>query len=110
LYGAQQALSGLQSKYVFNYPVNQASIGWLGNAPGQVQIRARIGVTQRYQSDPYPLMEVSAARGFGPIQPYAQVTNVTNSGYEEIQGVRMPGRAYLLGMQVTLFKAQARLK
>jgi outer membrane cobalamin receptor len=102
LYGAQQALAGLQSKYVFDYPLNQASVGWLGALPSQVQVRARAGVTQRYHADAYPLMEVSATRRFGPMQPYFQVTNLTNTGYEEIQGVRMPGRAYLLGMQVTL--------
>ena len=104
LYGAQQPLAGLQSKYVFNYPVNQAAIGWLGGLPGRVQTRARLGVTERYAADPYPLVEISAARKFGHIEPYAQFTNVTSTGYEEIQGVRMPGQAYLLGMQVTWTK------
>jgi outer membrane receptor protein involved in Fe transport len=102
LYGAQQALAGLQSKYVFDYPVNQASAGWLGSLPGRVQLRARAGITQRYRSDAYPLMEVSAARRFAFFEPYFQVTNLTNTGYQEIQGVRMPGRAYLVGMEFTL--------
>ena len=102
LYGAQQALAGLESKYVFDYPVNQVSLGWLGSLPGLVQLRARAGITQRYRADAYPLMELSATRRFGALQPYFQVTNLTNTGYEEIQGVRMPGRAYLLGIEVTL--------
>jgi iron complex outermembrane receptor protein len=101
LYGAQQALAGLQSKYVFEYPVNQVSAGWLGWLPARVQLRARAGITQRYHADAYPLMEISATRRFGFLKPYFQVTNLTNTGYEEIQGVRMPGRAYLLGMQAT---------
>jgi outer membrane cobalamin receptor len=101
LYGAQQALAGLQSKYVFDYPVNQASAGWLGSLPGRMQLRARAGVTQRYHASAYPLMEISATRPFGCLQPYFQVTNLTNTGYEEVQGVRMPGRAYLLGIEVT---------
>lgn len=101
LYGAQQALAGLQSKYVFDYPVNQASAGWLGLLPGRLEMRVRAGITQRYHSDPYPLMELSATRRLGILHPYVQITNLTNTGYEEIQGVRMPGRACLLGMQVT---------
>ena len=63
-----------------------------------------MGVTQRYHSDGYPLVELSATRQFGLVEPYAQVTNLTNTGYEEIQGVRMPGRAYILGMQVSLVR------
>jgi iron complex outermembrane receptor protein len=104
LYGAQRQLTGLQSKYAFNYPAQQASLGWLGTVPGGVQLRARVGVTDRYQGDAYPLMEVSVTREFGVMRPYAQFTNMTNTGYEEIQGVRMPGRAYLVGMQLTLRK------
>jgi outer membrane cobalamin receptor len=103
LYGAQQQLTGLQSKYAFNYPVHQASFGWQGTVPGRVHLRARAGVTDRYQADAYPLMEVSATRDFGRVRPFAQCTNVTNTGYEEIQGVRMPGRACLLGMEFSVF-------
>ena len=110
LYGAQQALRGLQSKYIFNYPLNQASFGWLGEAPGRIQFRSRVGVTQRYQADAYPLMELSAIRDFGFVQPYAEITNATNTGYEEVAGVRMPGRTFLLGMQFILFKGQQNVK
>jgi iron complex outermembrane receptor protein len=105
LYGAQQQLTVLQSKYIFSYPVHQASLGWLGTLPGRVQFRARGGITDRYQAKVYPLMEISAARNFGHVRPYAQLTNVTNTGYEEIQGVRMPGRAYLLGMEFSVFRS-----
>jgi hypothetical protein len=95
LYRTQRALAGVQSKYVANYPVNQATAGWLGSLPVLVYIRVRAGITQRYSADPSPLMEFSATRQFGAVQPYFQVTNTTNTGYEEIRGVRMPGRGYL---------------
>jgi len=101
IYGQQNSLGGLQSKYALNYPQNQATAGWMGTAPGQVHLRARVGVTDRYNSGgPYPLMELAATREFRWLQPYAQVTNVTNTGYAEIPGVRMPGRAFVAGMQV----------
>jgi iron complex outermembrane receptor protein len=100
LYGAQQSLGGLQSQYVFNYPINQATANWLGSLPRGIAFRMRAGMTQRYHTDPYPLIEMALTRDFHWAQPYAQITNVTNTGYEEIQGVRMPGRAYLVGLQV----------
>jgi iron complex outermembrane receptor protein len=101
LYGAQRALAGFESKYVFDYPVHQASFNWLGSLRGLLQLRTRAGITQRYHSDPYPLLEFSATRRFGHLEPYFQITNATNTGYQEIQGVRMPGRAYLVGIEVT---------
>lgn len=110
LYGAQKMLAGLQSKYLFNYPVNQASAGWLGQAPAKVLLRTRLGVTERYRADAYPLMEFSVAREFGRFEPHFQVSNVTNTAYEEIQGVRMPGRAYLAGIQVRFFEGHVKPK
>ena len=35
LTGAEQALNGLLSKYLFNYPVNNASMQWLARLPGK---------------------------------------------------------------------------
>ena len=100
LYGAQQSLGGLQSQYVFNYPINQVTANWLGSMPHAVSFRLRAGMTQRYRTDPYPLVEMALTRDFHWAQPYAQISNLTNTGYEEIQGVRMPGRSYLVGLQL----------
>lgn len=102
LYGAQQSLGGLQSQYVFNYPVNQATANWLGSLPHAIDFRLRAGMTERYHTDPYPLVEMAFTRDFHWAQPYAQISNVTNTGYEEIQGIRMPGRSYLVGLQLRL--------
>lgn len=102
LYGAQQSLGGLQSQYVFNYPINQATANWLGSLPHGIAFRLRAGMTQPYHTDPYPLVEMAFTREFHWAQPYAQISNLTNTGYEEIQGVRMPGRAYLIGLQLRL--------
>jgi iron complex outermembrane receptor protein len=107
LYGAQQGLGGLQSQYVFNYPVNQATANWLGSLQHAIAFRLGAGMTQRYHTDPYPLVEMALTRDFHWAQPFAQISNVTNTGYEEIQGVRMPGRAYLVGLQLRLTRAAA---
>jgi iron complex outermembrane receptor protein len=99
LHGAQEALRGEQSKYVFEYPVHAASVTWWGHAPQRIETHLRIGVLQRYQRDPYPLIELSAERTFQYVKPFVQLTNLTNTGYEEIPGVRMPGRAAIAGVE-----------
>lgn len=100
LSGAQAALHGLQSEYIFNYPVNNAEAEWTGEAVGFV-LRNSVGVTQRYQRDAYPVWDASIARQRGFIHPYVQLTNLSNTGYEEIEGVRMQGRAIIGGLQLT---------
>lgn len=101
LAGAQSALHGQQSEYVFNYPVNNANAEWIGRVDGLV-LRNRVGVVQRYEQDPYPIWDVSLARERSFVHPYIQITNLSNTGYEEIEGVRMQGRSFVGGLELTL--------
>ena len=48
LHGAQNALNGLQSEYVFNYPIDDGMISWQGTLPGQFVARSRVGVIYRF--------------------------------------------------------------
>ena len=100
LSGAQAALHGLQSEYIFNYPVNNANAEWTGSVGAGIVLRNRVGVTQRYQQTPYPVWEVSAARERGRLRPYLRMTNLSNTGYEEIFGVRMQGRSFIGGFEL----------
>ncbi|HUO60330.1 MAG TPA: TonB-dependent receptor [Candidatus Acidoferrales bacterium] len=105
LHGAQNALNGLQSKFIFNYPTNAGSASWFGTLPGKITTRARIQAIQRYKSDVYPLLDLSLTREFRMLQPYVQLTNLTNTGYAELAGppaVRMPGRGVIVGVEVVL--------
>ncbi|HEY4051360.1 MAG TPA: TonB-dependent receptor [Acidobacteriaceae bacterium] len=104
LSGAQSALHGLQSEYVFNYPVNNANAEWTGVLPGGLVIRNRVGITQRYQRTPYPVWDTSAAREKGWLRPYLRMTNLSNTGYEEITGVRMQGRSLIGGVELELVR------
>jgi iron complex outermembrane receptor protein len=99
IYVGQESTGMLTSKYVRSYPVHQATGGWFGAMPGRVLLRARIGVTNRYNQGTYPLAELSAAKTFGHISPYIKVNNLTNTGYEEIENVRMPGLSYVAGFE-----------
>ena len=101
LAGAQSALHGLQSMYIFNYPVNNANAEWTWQ-PAGLAVRNRIGVVQRFQQEAYPVWDLSLSRERGWIHPYLQMTNLSNTGYEEIQGVRMQGRSFIGGLELTV--------
>ncbi|MGA2963833.1 MAG: TonB-dependent receptor [Candidatus Korobacteraceae bacterium] len=108
LTGAQQALNGLLSRYLFNYPVNNASMQWQSRLPGKIQLRTRVGVVERYNNDAYALWDVAVTRQFRRVRPFLQLSNLANTSYQEIAGVAMPGRSILGGVEVVLSRqAQA---
>ncbi len=102
LHANQQAVPGLISQYVFNYPSNNAVFSWLGTIKQTVDIRNRVGITQRVGHDAYPLWDLAASRSNGRVRPYLQFSNLSNTGYEEIAGVPMPGRMVIGGMELVL--------
>jgi iron complex outermembrane receptor protein len=104
--GAQRALGGLQSEYVFNYPVQNASFIWSATVKGEYFLRTEVAVVERYHRDPYPVWNFEAAREKGRLHPYTRIENLSNTGYEEIEGVRMPGRSFTGGIEFSITKAQ----
>jgi vitamin B12 transporter len=102
LSGAQDALHGLQSEYVFNYPVNNAFAEWTVTPLFGYMLQNRIAITQRYQQNAYPVWDMAIAREKGRVHPYLQMSNLSNTGYEEIEGVRMPGRSFTGGIDVVI--------
>jgi iron complex outermembrane receptor protein len=102
LAGAQSALHGLQSEYVFNYPVNDARAEWAWTTTHSLLFESRLGVVQRYQQMAYPVWDESLAHETGRVRPYLQMTNLSNTGYDEILNVRMPGRSFVGGIEVAL--------
>jgi iron complex outermembrane receptor protein len=102
LHGAQRALAGVQSRYVFNYPAHAAVAGWHGSWRGWAA-RTRVGVTQRRARDAYAVWDLYGARASGRVRPFIQFTNLADVRYEEVLGVVMPGRAVLGGFELRLF-------
>ncbi len=103
LTGAQQALGGLLSKYVFNYPAQSGVVAWHGGFRGVVA-EARLGVVKRLERPAYALVDVSAGYGTGRVHPFVRLTNLGNTSYQEIAGVAMPGRALMGGIEVVVRK------
>jgi len=100
VYSAEGPLPGRTSEYAFNYPSNDAVVRWQGTLPGKVVARSRIGVVKRYASDPYALWDASVGREFKMVDAHLAFSNLTNTGYQEIPGVAMPGRSVIFGMDV----------
>jgi iron complex outermembrane receptor protein len=104
LEGAQAALHGLQSEYVFNYPVQNAVAEWIGRWGNGWMLRQRLRMVNRVDRGVSPVWDVSVVYDKRRVQPYLQMTNLSNTGYQEILGVQMPGRAFVGGFQLVLGK------
>jgi iron complex outermembrane receptor protein len=102
LTGAQSALHGLESEYVANYPVNDARAEWRWTPTHSLLFESRVGVVQRYQQTAYPVWDESLAREAGRVRPYLQLTNISNTGYDEILNVRMPRRGLVGGVEIAI--------
>jgi len=102
LRGTQDTIAAGFTKYTFNYPTHSGVVSWQGTLPGGIIGRTRIGVLDRRARDPYAVWDIYAARSRGKLHPFFQVSNLTSTTYEEIQGVRMPGRTVLGGLELVV--------
>jgi len=102
LQGAQGDLQGFFSKYSFNYPIHSAVASWQALFPGGILARARLGAIERFASDPYAVVDLYVASTRGRLRPFLQLGNLTDTVYQEIFGVPMPGRSVVGGFELLL--------
>jgi len=102
LRGAQNALNGLQSEYVFNYPVQNIHASWSVALGQAFAVSNSVQLAQRYQQTVYPVWNASLTHDSGMIRPYLRLSNLSNTGYQEITGVPMPGRSITGGIAFQL--------
>jgi iron complex outermembrane receptor protein len=99
IHGIESALGGYQSKYIFNFPSQQAVLGWEHVSSRGLQTRVRVGVTNQEQRPAYMVMDAYAAYTRSRLHPYLRLTNLTDATYQPVLGVVMPGRAFLAGLE-----------
>jgi vitamin B12 transporter len=58
-HGAQDALHGLQSEYIFNYPVQNAHWNGMPRWPHRITLRNGLQIAQRYQQTAYPVWDMA---------------------------------------------------
>lgn len=102
LHGVKGETANFESRYLFNYPSEQAVASWQILTSHGILARTQIGVTNRYSRQAYALWGADVAWTRWRVRPYLQLTNLTNTSYEEIIGVAMPGRAFLAGVELCI--------
>jgi iron complex outermembrane receptor protein len=104
LEGTQDTIPLGATKYSFNYPTNSGIVAWTANLKNNFLLRTRVGVLDRRARDTYVLWDLYAAMSRGKVHPFLQFSNLTNTSYQEILGVPMPGRTVIGGVDVLLKK------
>jgi iron complex outermembrane receptor protein len=112
LFGAQPLLNGLQSEYALNYPVEDIHATWTAEVWHSFTVTSSVAVAKPYQqlgnppwnSNAYPVWSAALAQTSWKLRPYLRLGNLSNTGYQEIRGVAMPGRSITGGISLWLGK------
>jgi iron complex outermembrane receptor protein len=110
LFGAQPPLNGLQSEYALNYPVQNLRASWTVVLKHSLIVTNSVALIKPYQqpgnpprnANPYPVWNAAATRDAGKLRPYLRLANLSNTGYQEINGVNMQGRSISGGVSLWL--------
>lgn len=102
LSGAQDALHGLQSEYIFNYPVDNLHASWTAALGRSLTVSNAVQIARRYRQTAYPVWDAALTHDAGRVRPYLRFRNLSNTGYQEIDGVAMPGRSISGGVALWL--------
>jgi outer membrane cobalamin receptor len=100
LHGAQTALHGLESEYVFNYPVENVHASWTWAMGHDIVLTNSVQLAQRYQQTVYPVWNATLTHDAWKVRPYLRLMNASNTGYQEISGVNMSPRTIMGGIAV----------
>ena len=108
--GAQPTLTGVQSEYALNYPVENLRAVWTVALKHAFSVTNSVAVTKPYQqpgnppwnAQPYPVWNAAVTRDTGRLRPYLRLANLSNTGYQEINGVAMQGRSITGGVSLWL--------
>ena len=104
LHGTEDTVAAGFTKYTFNYPTSSGVFGWQATPRGNFVFRTRVGVIARYAQSRYALWDVYAGLPHKSFHPYIQVSNATNTSYQEIPNVPMPGRTIVGGVEMVFRK------
>jgi len=110
LIGAQPSLNGLQSEYALNYPVANIHATWTALLGHAFAVTNAVQIAKPYQqpgtplwnASAYPVWNASLVHDSGRYRPYLRLGNLSNTGYQEINGVAMPGRSVTGGVSIRI--------
>lgn len=108
LFGSQTPLFGIRSEYALNYPTVNVHASWTAAIKYGIAITNEVAVARLYQQpgnspwndNAYPVWNATVMRDQWKLRPYLRLTNLSNTGYQEIVGVTMPPRTIMGGFAV----------
>jgi iron complex outermembrane receptor protein len=80
-------------------------VEWRGIVARHFIARTRIGAVNRVARSPYAVWDASAGYATGRVRPFLQLTNITNTVYQDIPLVDMPKRGIIGGLELYVFGA-----
>jgi vitamin B12 transporter len=89
------------SAYVFDYLEHRAVLRADGRATWDVRWGASLGWNDRYQNRDWLRLDARLAKRLGPVEVFAEGTNLTDERYVEQGAVEMPGRWLVGGVKVS---------
>jgi iron complex outermembrane receptor protein len=104
LHGTQDTIAAGFTKYAFNYPTANGVFAWRIAPRGNFLFRTRVGAIERPARSMVALWDLYAALPRKKLHPYLEVSNVTNTSYQSIPGVAMPGRTIIGGVELVIRK------
>ncbi len=110
LAGGQILLNGLQSEYALNFPVRNIHATWTAQLASVLTVMNTVTIAKIYQQpgvapwnpQAYPVWDAALTHDAGRIRPYLRLGNLSNTGYQEINGVAMQGRSITGGLSLWL--------
>jgi len=103
LHGEFASRQTIVTEYAFNYPAYDGVIEWRGSVGKNLIGRTRIGVVDRVGRGQYAVWDASAGYATGHVRPFVELTNITNTVYQDIPLIAMPKRGVIGGVELYVF-------
>lgn len=91
------------SRYTFNFPRNQAVIGYRGTLGPGLLVKTQVGAYNRTWQSAKALWDVSLGWNKGMWRPFIQATNLLDTMHEAFPGLAQPGRWVRGGLEIRIF-------
>ena len=88
------------SRYVFNFPLNNVSVGYRGMFAKRLAVKTQLGVYNRTWQSARGLWDVSLSWQGRRVSPFLQATNLSDTQHEAFRGLPQPGRWVRAGVQL----------
>ena len=104
LHGTEDTIAAGFTKYSFNYPTANGVFSWRIAPRANFLFRTRVGAIERPARSMYALWDLYAALPHRKLHPFLEISNATNTAYQSVPGVAMPGRTIIGGVELVLRK------